>query len=227
MVQRVGVVTVLSALVLGCGTQRVVLRPVPEKTAPLRERQRAFRDLAPESGLQTTYYQNGIPVGTNINWLILGDGTRVVDPRDLIPAVGARSRTATYASSFEKKWTTGSTVGAVGLTGVVAGVVIMLVPLVLPSSLDGSFFDRWVPWLLAGGGVELAGIITWMVGIFLQGSASADRISAFQAYPRDLARHLALEDESGPEEKPKGRGAPEEVDAHTDVPFRLALFPGQ
>lgn len=217
----------LSILFVGCGPNRVVIRAVPEKTAPLRERQRALKDLTPESGLQTTYYRNGVPVGTNLNWLMLGDGTRVEDPRDLLPAVDDPSPTATYIHSYGTKSDAGKTWSLVGLGGFVLGSVVMLSGLFVPHSYTSSEgLSPLMTGLAVGGGIELLSLIPLYVGLFGSMAAGADRVSAFQTYPKDLQRRLALE-EDAPAEDGSGKHLPDVVSAPGDVPWRVALLPGR
>ena len=195
----------LAFAVLGsaCSYNRVALRPVPDATAPENQRLRALRDLSPESGLATSYYRNGVYQGTHVNWLILGDGTRVEDPRDLLPAVELTSPAARYANAFDTKLKRASVWSAVGWGTMAAGLVTMLVPLMMPtdyssaSSYSASGFSSRISGvttgLMIGGGIELLSIVPLMIGMFTSSSAQADRLSAFETYPRALQQRLALE----------------------------------
>jgi hypothetical protein len=210
MVRVMGVV-VLSVLASSCGYNRVALRPVPEKSAPVAERVRAFKELAPESGLATSYYQNGAYQGTLINSIMLGDGTRVEDPRDLLPA--------NYVDSFEEHLTAARSWSIVGWSVFGAGVVAMLVPLMLPSTMRDLRSSNLLIGLGIGGGVELLSLIPIFVGSAQGARAQADRVSAFQSFPRALQKRLALDDDSAPvkEDRPPSQ-------AHSgDAPLRVAL----
>lgn len=210
-----------AALIFACGANRVALRPLPERTAPLPERVRAFKELAPESGVQTTFFRNGVQVGTYMNSIMLADGTRVEDPRDLLPAVDEASPTANYIKSFERKANTAAVASTVSYVGMGVGVVVMLLPLVLPRS--SSSFDS-SPLLLGlgiGGGIMLASLIPLFIAFANGGAAQADRLSAFQSYPRSLMKRLALEESDGP---PPEKPAPAEVHRSTDAPLRVSLF---
>jgi hypothetical protein len=218
MVRVMGVV-VLSVLASSCGYNRVALRPVPEKSAPVAERVRAFKELAPESGLATSYYQNGAYQGTLINSIMLGDGTRVEDPRDLLPAVDPASPTANYVDSFEEHLTAARSWSIVGWSVFGAGVVAMLVPLMLPSTMRDLRSSNLLIGLGIGGGVELLSLIPIFVGSAQGARAQADRVSAFQSFPRALQKRLALDDDSAPvkEDRPPSQ-------AHSgDAPLRVAL----
>lgn len=210
----------LAALLCACGPNRVILRPVPEKTAPLNERVRAFKDLAPESGVQTTFFRNGVQVGTLLNSVMLADGTRVEDPRDLLPAVDATSPTANYIRSFETKSTTASVAYTIAYVGFAAGLGVVLLPLLLPrTSFDST------PILIGfgvGAGIALLSMIPLIIGMFSAGRAHQDRLSAFQTYPRSLQRRLALEEDD--EAPAKDKPTPTDVERRTDVPLRVSLF---
>lgn len=224
------IAVLLSVLVVGCGPNRVVLRTVPEKTAPLHERQRALKDLAPESGLQTTYYRDGVPVGTNLDWLMLGDGTRVEDPRDLLPAVDDSSPTANYARSYAAKRTATQVWALTGLGAFAAGLVVEVLSLVamlnaLTSQSGGSVGpSQLLTGMAVGAGLELGAIISFGVAIANGAAANKDRLSAFQTYPKALQRRLALQ-EDAPAEESHDKQMQNEVSVPTDVPFRMALLP--
>lgn len=203
-----------------CSYNRVALRPVPEATAPEAQRVRAFRELAPQSGLATSYFQNGAYQGTYINWLTLGDGTRVEDPRDLLPAVEPTSPTARYATTFEEKTNAARGWSTAAWVGMSAGLVTMLVPLFIPrdySSLSSGMSPMLVG-LAAGGGIELLSLVPMMIGMFKSSSAQADRVSAFETYPRSLQQRLALEEQE--EEAPATRRR-QDAQLKIDRPLRL------
>ena len=218
---RLTLLVPLAALLFACGPNRVVLRPVPEKTAPLAERVRAFKDLAPESGVQTTYFRNGVQVGTLLNSIMLADGTRVEDPRDLLPAVDAASPTANYIRSFETKSTTATVASTVSYVGFGVGIGVMMVPLLLPVSSSSFDSSRLLIGLGVGGGIALLSLIPLFIGMINAGRAQADRLSAFQSYPRSLQRRLALEEE---DDVTKDKPTPTEVHRRADVPLRVSLF---
>lgn len=217
---RLMIVIPLVAFLSACGSNRVIIRPVPEKTAPLNERTRAFKDLSPESGVQTTFFRNGVPVGTLLNSIMLTDGTRIEDPRDLLPAVEEASPAANYIRSFETKSTTATIASTVGYAGIGVGLAVMLAPLLLTRSFSSDTSPLFIG-VGVGGGISLLSLIPLFIGFINGGQAQADRVSAFQTYPRSLQRRLALEDEDAPaQQKP----TPSEVDRRTDVPLRVSLF---
>lgn len=208
-----------------CGYNRVTLRAVPSKDAPLDERVAAAKDLMPESGLQTTYLRNGVVVGQHINHIMLGDGTRVEDPRDLLPAVEPGSPTENYIVSYEDKLKTGRVWNWVSTGAILAGAGLMLAPLAIRSEQGGIFDGAGLPLFIAGGSTALTGTILALVGGFYFGSAQQDRVSAFETYPKALVKKLDLR--PGEEPKAKSKRAPEEVRLLKDAPVQLALFPSQ
>lgn len=217
---------VLLMLSVGCGYNRVTLRQVPEKTAPVEERIAAAKDLLPESGLQTTYLRNGVVVGQHINHIMLGDGTRVEDPRDLLPAVEDNSATAGYIKSYEGKASTAKALSWASLGAYVGGTVLMLAPLALPHEPGKSFTDGpGLPMLITGGGIAFAGTIVMLIGGFYGGSAQQDRVSAFETYPKALVKKLDLRDDDAPKPDPKKPAKEVRAPMPSDAPLRLALAP--
>jgi hypothetical protein len=215
-----GVVLVAS----GCAMSRVSLRPVPEATAPLKERQRAWEDLAPSSALQTTYLQRGAVVGQSLDYLILGDGTRVADPRDLLPAVDADSPTARAVARFEEKYDAARTQATAGwvIFGV-GGVALSASPLLL-GGLGGSrdMSPAFVA-IGASAAVMLVGTIVALVASGRLTDAGHERLSAFSTYPLSLRRRLALDE---PAQSPSPAPAPDSVSLPLDAPVRVsALVP--
>lgn len=65
------------------------------------------------------------------------------------------------------------------------------------------------------------------VGMSQGSGAQADRVSAFQTYPRALQRRLALDEDGAPPEDAKNKDDATRVDARTDIPLQLAHFPGR
>lgn len=188
------ILTLLTAFLLAtsCSYNRVTIRPVPEKDAPLTERVKALKDLQPESGLSTSYFKNGVYQGTYLNSVMLGDGTRVEDPRDLLPAVEIESPTANYAFSFEEKVGTARTWSIVGWSVFAAGLATMFIPLAISGVSDTNAL---LIGLGVGGGIDLLSMIPILVSASYAGRAQEDRISAFQSYPKALQKRLELEEE--------------------------------
>ena len=211
------------AVLSGCfSAQRVTLREVPDKAAPMNERVKAFKDLAPESGVQTTYLRNGVAVGTTINNIMLGDGTRVEDPRDLLPAVEVNSPAARYSNDYGEKIESARTLSTVGLVGVCVGLAAMLIPLAIPH--DPGDFTPLMAGLGIGGGITLLSLIPTYMGMFKANDAATDRLSAFQAYPKALQKRLALDDESL--ELRRTQPPPSDAKAFSgDVPLASAQLP--
>lgn len=217
---------VVALMSQACGYNRVTIRDVPAKTAPVEERVAAAKDLLPESGMQTTYLRNGVVVGQHINHIMLGDGTRIEDPRDLLPAVEPGSATANYIISYEDKMSTSKVWGWTSLGAMAVGAALMLAPLAFRPE-NGSIFDgAGMPVFIAGGGVVFTGSIFSLVSGFYSGSAQQDRVSAFETYPKALQVRLDLKE--APEPKSKSRPVDNaQAPLASDAPVRLALLPAQ
>jgi hypothetical protein len=222
---RVALLLVVTLFSSACGGyHRAVLRPVPDREAPTAERVKAFKELAPESGLATSYFRNGVYQGTLLDSVMLGDGTRVEDPRDLLPAVDLTSPTAKYVESYEQKLGSAKTWSIVGWSVFAAGLATMLVPLALPHDYSSPYSAS--PMLVGlgiGGGIELLSLIPIFVSMSHSGGAQADRLSAFETYPRALQKRLALDDEDAPAAKST---QPTQASSKTwaDAPVELAFF---
>jgi hypothetical protein len=216
----------LLLLVAACGHTRVQLRDVPNSDAPERERVDAYKDLAPQGGQQTTYLRNGVPVGTSFDFLVLGDGTQVGDPRDLKPAVAPQSPAGRAIEKYDvavQKLVPRQIVSA-SLIG--AGTLASLIS--IPFLLNGNAFDsspRSVGFGLLIGGASFA-VVSWLVMTFVNMGPAREaydsRIAAFMTYDRSLRERLALDPVV--EEPPKKRSAPiESTQLPADAPLRVAL----
>lgn len=213
------VVVAVAVFVQGCGFHRVSLRAVPESSAPLSERVRAYKDLAPESGLATNYYKNGVYQGTQVNWLLLGDGTRVEDPRDLVPVVDPNSPTVAYAQSFETKLAAAKLWYTMSLVGMGLGIGAAIAPTLITGGRSPNMTAFTIS-LGVGVGLLTASLVALLVGMANGGQAQSDRVAAFQTYPRALQKRLALDED--PPATPGG-ATPASAMRWTDAPVRLAL----
>jgi hypothetical protein len=211
----------IAALSTGCGHTRVSLRPVPEKSAPLAERIKAFKDLAPESGISTNYYRNGVQVGSYVNSVMLTDGTRVEDPRDLLPAVDVGSPAANYIQAYDERLAAAGVWSTVGWSVFAAGLATMLVPLAIPYDRSSTAMSPAITGLLVGGGIMVLSLIPIMVAASKGGAAQTDRLSAFQTYPRALQKKLALDDAEAPVQDESK--SPSEASLQYDAPLRHTL----
>lgn len=174
----------LSALLLlpGCfAYSRVALPPVPLSDAPPMEREQALRDLAIVAGETTTWSDSLRPDATifrDLEWVTLGNGLQVEDPRDLEPAVLPGSETAALLDAYDAEVTrttwTKVIVMAVGVAALVGGFAVM-------RSLS----------IEVGGAMTGAGGIASLVGLFMRPTPpGGSRVPAFRAYNADLARRL-------------------------------------
>jgi hypothetical protein len=205
----------------GCAYNRVALSAtLPERDAPLPVRVKAYKKLAIQNGQQTLYLRNGVPQGTSLDFVILGDGTRVEDARDLAPAVDSDSATGKFISKLEadmasaKKASTILAITSAALIGVGLGIGL---PLMLgqtcstvPSTrYSSSYSSCYAPngglgavVLATGAGLGYIGLNIWpFVAFAADRGNQQDRASAFMTYNASLRDRLALDDESLEDEK--------------------------
>ena len=76
--------------------------------------------------------------------------------------------------------------------------------------------------LALGGGIELPSVVPLVVSMAHGTQAQADRVSAFETYPKALQKRLALDDDAAPVPEKRDR-APSSVELRRDAPVRLAL----
>lgn len=188
-------------LMLGCGPHyaRVVLPTLPAPSASEDERRRALGELLPSGQVETLMApRNGGTATQTTQFIMLQNGTRVEDPRDLVPLVPAASATATYAGQFESKMGTAGPLLTASLVGVLAAVGLVVAAgasagvsmAVSPrGGGDSSAFGPLIGVSLATFAVSAA---VAAAGIIVASSASADRNAAFLAYPNDLQRRLGF-----------------------------------
>lgn len=182
----------LSFATQACGPHRVPLS-APPSDAPLDERVKAFERL---EAIGEEYHQLGGSVrpGRDPNAsptaLVLSDGTRIHDPRDLSPVVRTDSQTARAIDRYDtvyKRWRPLVIVGSV------------MVPVgVMAASVGAATWD-WdevkfgKPLAVTGLALFAVGlttsIIAWTQGYKLRQA----RKSAMQTYDRDLLIRLDLE----------------------------------
>ncbi len=187
------------APVLSACAVHAVLPPLPSRDAPLEERRRVEADLTPVSAQHIAGPAMGYQARS---FMMLGNGTRVEDPMDLLPAVDGDSPTVRYARSFDSHqgqltgWTTAAFAGlAVGL-----GAEMLAI-----AQLDSSSPNSQQAVTLALGGAAVAtvvGLVGAFVGLYHQLAAENDRLSAFLTYPGDLRRRLSLDTPSVPVSMP-------------------------
>ena len=214
-----GWVAILAALGMGCGPARMGLRPVPEKTAPLADRQRAFQDLRPVHSSRDESGSTGRP---SLTWLELGDGTRVKDPQVLLAAVDPISPTAGYVRAYGKILAKARPWLSVGAVVIGTGVGMMIYGLGA-TALHGLESNGAFGNLVVGAGVALLGLIPSVVGVVLANSASADkaRTGAFQSYEQSLAHRLDVDGTAVDRTTDDGDGDGDgDVEERSDAPSR-------
>ncbi|MDP1922382.1 MAG: hypothetical protein Q8L14_39445 [Myxococcales bacterium] len=204
----------------GCAYNRVALGPLPSQDAPLPVRVKAFKKYAIQNGQQTTYLRNGVPQNTHLDFVLLGDGTRVEDPRDLAPAVESDSATGRFITKLEadmasaKKASTILALTSVALIGVGLGIGL---PLLLgrscsyvPGTRGSSGYENcYAPnaglgavVVAAGAGLGYIGLNIWpFLAFAAERGNQQDRASAFMMYNQSLRERLALDDESLEQER--------------------------
>jgi hypothetical protein len=185
-----------------CASSRVALPTPPPLTAPETERRQALLDLAPTSQLDVVGVRHGVVVSQATAFLMLGNGLRVEDPRDLVAAVLPKSATAQYADEFDQHFDTAGKAFFVELIGLGAGLLLGTIGLSMGLSrlvwdAPPSFHYTVVPGdgvpFAVSGGVGLGvGFVAMFVSLIQMGQAQKAKESAFLAYPMDLQRRLGF-----------------------------------
>lgn len=199
----------LLLVLAGCAYGRVTLPAPPPPGATEAERRQAFDELAPvgqQESLQYLHSALTVPAAEDDAWL-LGNGTRVSDPRDLLGVVKPGSTTARHAAAFvplyeRSRWALlGGTVGV----GLGAGLCALGVSRGEPAGLGPP---EGLPWMAAGGAVLAAALGTVLWGVAEWLLAGQSRSAAFAAYPHDLQRRLWFEKGLGGESEVAAPAAP-------------------
>jgi hypothetical protein len=165
----------------------VTLPAPPSASAPLEERV-AYRD---RYGAAAVVGDDPGPatVGT-FPFLLLENGERVVDSRDLLPAVEPTSATASVAEKGMEGRAAGAFLSVLGSSVAALGLSAELVGIAVPAE------ERLEPlragMVYGGAAVGLTGLATWFLGLRLVEEAEANRLSAFHLYDKDLDRRLGL-----------------------------------
>lgn len=195
----------------------------PSATAPEAERIAAHERLFARADAVS-----GVRGGTmRTDFLILGDGTRIHHPEDLIPVVDPASPTARAAAksaaaseSVRRSHSRSVVPWYVAGAGIGVGTVMMFSGV---RSDDGSALT------LAGTGLMVGSLVGGLVvGMLLEGDVGArhaeardERVSAFATYNDDLVKRLALCTEAGailPCAAPADTEAPAAAAAPTAAP---------
>lgn len=150
---------------------------------------------------------------TYIAHLQLNGGQRVVDPRDLLPVVAAKSPTATAANAYGVALEDGARgawigLGATGgITWLTAVVAVVGVPMITDS--DPTNDNLGLGLVLGGGSAAFLTLSLAMPlaialpGVIAQQQATSERETAFSTYDRSLRQYLGLPEE-GPIDAPGG-----------------------
>lgn len=187
------IVVALVSMSSACISPRVALPEAPLASAPLAARDRYYEERKP-LGMAG----DPLPLGNNAGLLSeggfpmlqLADGTRVVEPKDLIPAVGIDSPTGLAAARATEAKFYSTTVN--GLSALAAGTGLAAVLLAPIALLDGASPQIYGPLYIGGAVVALAGAAGIGVAADFAAQAEAEKMTAFFFYERDLRKRLGL-----------------------------------
>jgi hypothetical protein len=201
----------LVLLASGCAYNRVALpSTLPEKDDSLASRLKAYKKFSIQNGQQTTYLRNGVPQGTSIDFVLLGDGTRVEDARDLAPLVETNSAAGRFitkmAAEMASAKKTATIVAITSISLIVVGLAAGL-PLLLGQecSRDRNGFSSCsapngtlgAVVLATGASAGYFGLNLWpFIASTAERGNQQDRASIFMTYNQSLRDRLALDDES-------------------------------
>jgi hypothetical protein len=159
---------------------------------------KAYRDLAPRPDQLTV---DSLTLGRpTYRSLVLGDGTTVEDPRDLVPAMDPNDPAVEHVNAFAKK----SVVFDRLETAVLVGLGVSGAALVFSSSLVGSASTDArrtainVGWGVAAASLCVAGVLH-LLGFSALSQALDERDSVFRSYQRALQKRLMLDDDPSPQ----------------------------
>lgn len=174
-------------LVQGCAYSRVTLPDLPALDAPKQVREQARAALAIKSSESTQWFnvrQPKVVLFSDMDFVTLGSGLKVEDPRDLLPAVRPDSETAKLLEAYEGEVDTATTAKFILFT---AGL----------ATAAGAYaltrFGRSDVTSVIGGLLIPVGAMAAMIGLLMQMTpAGGSRLGAFAAYNDDLAKRLGL-----------------------------------
>jgi hypothetical protein len=171
----------------GCGGPHVILK-VPEADAPADERISAYERLSPRRmrvRMVTTKRGAFTSSYSEIDYLQLGDKTRVRHVVDLLPAVEATSPTAESIRESKSNANVARWLLFTGLGAIVGGFALTVNDFAShPTSRGVGFY--------AGAGVGIAGIIALPTAVFFSGKAGQAKQQAMKSYDNDLLQRLDL-----------------------------------
>jgi len=169
----------------GCSIPHHVLS-APSATASEAERIAAYERLFVRASAGTVLTDGSAVVGST-DFLVLGDGTRIVYAEDLLPVVDPDSPTGRAARRIRSGRARSHPWGMAGGLSFGAGIITS-VALVYYLKDDGKVIGGFAG--VTSGFV--VGLAFAMVAIAKEGDLSGDRISAFTTYNSDLLKHLDL-----------------------------------
>lgn len=222
---------------VGCAAH-TQLGELPGGSEPIETRMGAYQRYRPVSEQQTLHvtinqYGNVSNATLTLDHITLADGSVIIYPEDLLPAVESNSPTAQAAIRSREARRIGMWLNYPGLLASIAGVGIMIpgvfaaVPHTTYNS-DGTTTTQPGNYALLGTsiGVLAAGLVLLAVGGFgFNGPSARDRLTTFETYPTALASRLGLCDQGDgrltdcnqPRSAPS-RVVPTTVDAHQKPP---------
>jgi hypothetical protein len=180
-------VSLVAVGLTACSPPPHVRLEAPAPTASEAERIAAYERLFARADARTALVQNGQVTHVSQDYLILGDGTRVHHPDDLIPVVPAGSPTARHAADGKasvdraRPWLTAAAVSFTGswLVSPVVGVAV--------GGEEG---------IIAGaatfGTLAIATIAFMFTAVAKGREFDGQRASAFATYDSDLRARLQL-----------------------------------
>lgn len=183
----------LVLLATGCLT-RVALPAAPAPDAPMAQRKQALSDF---TGTRT---QDAILVAQlkdpvkSEPYLLLGNGLRVEDPRDLLPLVDPDSQTAADANAFEIAQSRSSVFAGGAIAAPLLGIGALIGGFVVPALRGGKVSSAdGVPFIIGAAATSFTGLAFALVAVVFRGVSSGEKDKAFAAYAADLAHHLGLD----------------------------------
>ncbi len=184
-------ILVAVALVSACGNrQHVELEPVVAHSP--QARRQAYERLKPARKLESVTYYQSVTTGAIVGeeeerlLLVLGDGTRVDFPEDLLPLVGADSATAVSAVDSASHRKSAYLYGGLAALSGVGALGLLASPLVFDRTPGARF-------RVIGGLVGIAAAIS--LTFFANARGDDERAAAseaYETYDADLRANLAL-----------------------------------
>lgn len=171
----------------GCGGPHVTLK-VPEAGAPPEERVAAYETLAPRRMRVRTVITDQGPIASSyseIEYLQLGDKTRVRHVVDLLPAVEPNSPTAESIRESRLNATTSKWLLYTGLAAIVGGFALTVNDLATNRQGRGAGF-------YIGAGVGIGGVLALPTAVYFSGKSAQARQRAMKSYDSDLLQRLDL-----------------------------------